>query len=120
MSQTPPQMKKLGKYLKSLREELGLNMHDVARQTKLTPSYISKLEKGDNFSSIGVGTLVAFSKAYEIPITAIIENAGFIKSRSKNGLPCLGSYLKIKYSLSPEQVRDILIAFDITEKKYKK
>lgn len=114
------QMKKLGKYLKTLREGLKLNMHDVARQTNLTPGYISKVEKGNNFSSIGVRALVSFSRVYEIPVTAILENAGFIKQSSKNGLPCLGSYLRIKYNLSPEQVRDIIIAFEIVEKRYKK
>ncbi len=113
-------MKRLGKYLRSLREELNLSMHQVARQTNLTAGYISKLEKGDIFSSIGVKALIAFSKVYEIPVTAILENAGFLKRRLKNGLPCLGSYLRIKYNLSPEQVRDIIIAFEIVEKKYKK
>lgn len=120
MSNIPPQMKRLGKYLKTLRVGLGLNMHEVARQSNLTASYISKLERGDTFSSIGVKNLIAFSEVYKIPPVVILEKTGFVKKWSKHALPCLGAYLKIRYDFSPEQVRDMNTAFELMEKKYKK
>lgn len=114
------QMKKLGQYLRTLRKELGFSMYEVARRSNLTPSYISKIEKGNNFSSITIKTLVNFSKVYDIPIISILEKAGFTKGGFKNGLPQLNAFLKIRYDFSPQQVRDMLTAFEIVEKKYKK
>lgn len=114
----PSKMKGLGKYLKTLREESGLSMRDVAKQTSLTPSYISKIETGDTFKSINVDSLIAFSKAYRIPITALLEEAGFLEK--EDDLPQLSTYLKIKYNLSPQAIRDIGIFKEFIENKYKK
>lgn len=114
----PSKMKSLGKYLKTLREELNLSMRDVAKQTELTPSYISKIETGNTFKSINVDSLIAFSKAYRIPMTALLEEAGFLSK--EDDLPNLSTYLKVKYNLSPQAIRDIEIFKEFIENKYKK
>jgi len=114
----PSKMKSLGKYLKTLREELNLSMRDVAKQTSLTPSYISKLETGNTFKSINVDSLIAFSKVYKIPITALLEEAGFLDK--EDDLPQLSTYLKMKYDLPPQAIRDIEIFKEFVENKYKK
>lgn len=116
---SPTKIQRLGKYLKRLREELGLSMHAVARKADLTPSYISKIEAGTILKSISVGALINFSSAYNIPVTAILEEAGFLK-KSNDGLPDFTTYLKIKYKLSYQAIRDLEIAKEIIEKKYKK
>jgi len=114
----PTKMKNLGKYLKTLREELGLSMYDVARKTDLTPSYISKIEAGNTYKSINVDSLIAFSRVYRIPITALLEKAGFLEK--EDDLPQLSTYLKIKYNLPPQAIRDIEIFKEFIENKYKK
>jgi len=114
----PSKMKSLGKYFKTLREELGLSMRDVAKQTNLTPSYISKIETGNTFKSINVDSLIAFSKVYKIPITALLEEAGFLEK--EDDLPQLSTYLKMKYNLSPQAIRDIEIFKEFIENYYKK
>lgn len=113
----PPGIQKLGKYLKQLREELGLSMHAVARKVNLTPSYISKIESGTILKSISVRALINFSQAYSIPITAILEEAGFLE-KSDDDLPGFATYLKIKYKLPYQAIRDLEIAKEIFEKKY--
>lgn len=115
----PSKMKELGRYLKKLRDELGLSMHEVARRSSLTPGYISKIESGNALKSITVQSLVAFSKAYEIPAIAILEEAGFLR-KSNGDLPNFATYLKMKYKLSYQAIRDMEIAKEIVEKKYKK
>lgn len=115
----PSKMQKLGRYLKNLREELGLSMRGVAKKGNLTPGYISKIEAGNVFKSINADALVNFSRAYEIPVIAILEEAGFLE-KSKDDLPNLAAYLKIKYKLPYRAVRDMEIAKEIIEKKYKK
>lgn len=115
---TPAKIRLLGRYLKQLREELGLSMHDVAKKTDLTPGYISKIEAGDIFKSINVDSLIAFSKAYGIPITALLEEAGFLDK--EDDLPQLSTYLKTKYKLSPQVIRDIEIFKEFIEGYHKK
>ena len=115
----PSKMQKLGRYLKNLREELGLSMHEVARRSSLTPSYISKIETGNVFKSINTDSLVNFSNAYEIPVIAILEEAGFLE-KSKDDLPGFATYLKLKYRFPHQAIRDMEIAREIMLKKYKK
>jgi cytoskeletal protein RodZ len=55
-------MQALGQYLKRVRTDLGISMHEVARRTTLTPSYISKMESGNTFRTISAHGLVEFSK----------------------------------------------------------
>lgn len=111
-------MRSLGRYLKNLREELELSIHNVAREANLTPGYISKIETGNTYKSINVDSLIAFSKAYKIPITALLEEAGFLDK--EDDLPQLSTYLKMKYDLPPQAIRDIEIFKEFVENKYKK
>ena len=69
---------KLGKYLKQLREELSLSIRKVAAKCKLSPSYLSKVEAGDTFKTIGIETLVCLSKFYNIPVAHLLKESGFI------------------------------------------
>ena len=116
---SPARIHRLGKYLKQLREELGLSMHAVARKSDLTPSYISKIEAGTALKSISVEALINFSGTYNIPVTAILEEAGFLE-KSNDGLPDFITYLKIKYKLPHQAIRDLEIAKEIIEIKYNK
>lgn len=110
---------KLGKYLKQLREELGLSIRKVAAKCKLSPSYLSKIEAGDTFKSMGIDTLVGLSKFYNIPIAHLLKEAGFIEDESDELLD-LGNYLRKKYQLSPQAIRDLVMAKEIVDKKYPK
>lgn len=108
---------KLGKYLKQLRKEQSLSIRQVARQCKIAPSYLSKIEAGDTFKTIGIETLVKFSKFYGIPVSSILKEAGFINSYESD-LPELAQYLRAKYQLSPQAIRDMEMAKEIVDKKY--
>ena len=110
---------KLGKYFKLLRGEQALSIRRVARECGFAPSYLSKIEAGDTFKTIGVGTLVKLSKFYGIPVSAILKEAGFIDSYD-NDLPELPQYLRAKYQLSPQAIRDMEMAKEIVDKKYQK
>lgn len=115
----PYEMKELGDYLKKLREELGMSIRQAAIAAKLTPSYLSKIEAGDAFKSIGIGKLVQLSKTYGIPISTILQEAGFLENND-DGLPEFAQYLRSKYLLPPQAIRDMEMAKEIVEKKYKR
>lgn len=118
MKTKPREMKMLGDYLKRLRMDLGLSMHEVSRRTNLTPSYISKIENGSSFQTISAHGLVEFAKAYSLPPQTILERSGFIDER-EDELPGLGSYLRIKYKVPHQAAQEMEIAWDIIKKKYK-
>lgn len=74
------EIKKLGEYLKQLREEQDLSIRRVAKHCDIAPSYLAKIEAGDTYKTIGVETLVKVSKFYGIPASAMLKEAGFINS----------------------------------------
>jgi len=109
---------KLGKYLKQLREEQGLSIRSVAKSCNIAPSHLAKIEAGDTFKTIGIETLIKLSKFYGIPVSAMLKEAGFIESYESD-LPELAQYLRAKYQLSPQAIRDMEMAKEIVDKKYK-
>ena len=111
------EMKKLGTYLKTLREEAGFSIREAAQKSEVAPSYLSKIEAGDTFSTITVQTLIKLSKTYDIPPIAILKEAGLIGS-DEYDLPDFPQYLRAKYHLSPQAIRDMEMAKEIVEKKY--
>jgi transcriptional regulator with XRE-family HTH domain len=108
---------KLGQYLKQLRKEQEFSVRHVARECKIAPSYLAKIEAGDTFKTIGVETLVKLSKFYGIPASAMLKEAGFIDSH-EDDFPELAQYLRAKYQLSPSAIRDMEMAKEIVDKKY--
>ena len=109
---------KLGKYLRELRQEQELSIRSVAKSCGLAPSHLAKIEAGDTFKTIGIETLVKLSKFYGIPVSSMLKEAGFIDSY-ENDLPELPQYLRAKYQLSPQAIRDMEMAKEIVDRKYK-
>ena len=110
---------KLGKYFKQLRQEQELSIRSVAKSCGLAPSHLAKIEIGDTFKTIGIETLVKLSKFYGIPVSSMLKEAGFIDSHESD-LPELAQYLRAKYQLSPQAIRDMTMAKEIVDKKYPK
>lgn len=108
---------KLGKYLKELRQEQGLSIRSVAKSCGVAPSYLANIEAGETYKTIGVETLVKLSKFYGIPASAMLKEAGFINSHD-DGLPELAQYLRAKYQLSPQAIRDLEMAKELVDRKY--
>ena len=102
----PSEMKKLGAYLKQLRNEAGLSIREVGRKSELALSYLFKIEKGDTFSTINIHTLLKLSKFYNLPIEALLKEAGLL-NKDEYDLPELPSSLRAKYRLSPQAISDM-------------
>lgn len=108
---------KLGKYFKQLRQEQGLSIRSVAKSCGLAPSYLAKIEIGDTFKTIGIENFVKLSKFYGIPVSSMLKEAGFIDSHESD-LPELAPYLRAKYQLPYQAIRDMEMAKEIVDKKY--
>ena len=116
-TKVPKEMRDLGDYLRRVRTDLGLSMHEVARRTTLTPSYISKMEAGNTFQTISAHGLVEFSKCYNIPPSLILEKSGLVPV-SEDDLPGLAPYLRLKYKAAQQATADMQIAWEVIKKKY--
>jgi len=114
----PCEIMRLGKYLRELRKEQGLSIRNVAKNCGMSPSHLAKIEIGNTSKTIGVGTLVKFSKFYGIPVSAILKETGFIDSYESD-LPELAPYLRAKFQFCPQAIRDMEMAKEIVDKKYK-
>lgn len=110
------EMKKLGTYLKTLREEAGFSIREAAQKSEVAPSYLSKIETGI-FSTISIQNLIKISKTYNIPPISVLKEAGLIGS-DEYDLPGFPQYLRAKYHLSPQAIRDMEFAKEIVDKKY--
>ena len=108
----------LGNYLKRLREDLGLSLREAAREASISPAHLCKIEQGTVFKSIGIEVLVRLAERYKIPISGVLEEAGIIKG-SGSDLPEFAHYLRYKYNLSPQAIRDLETAKEVVTKKYK-
>ncbi len=85
----------------------------------MAPSHLAKIETGNTFKTISIETLVRLSKFYGIPVSSILKEATFIGSYESD-LPELAQYLRAKYQLSPQAIRDMVMAKEIVDKKYSK
>ncbi len=109
-------MQLLGQHLRSLRNDMGLSIHEVARRTGLSPSFISKIET-NAFQSITVHALLSLTETYRVPPQVVLEQAGLLEA-SADGLPDLTLYLKAKYHAPHQATQDMDLAWEIVKKKY--
>lgn len=109
-------MTALGGYLKILRQDLGFSMHEVARRSSLTPSYVSKIEAGNVFKTISAHALMEFSRIYNVPVQIMLEKMNLIEREDE--LPGLASYLRLKHNAPLKAVQEMEIAWDIIKEKY--
>jgi len=57
-------MKEVGEYLKQVREQLGLTIYDVEKETKILSRYITMMENGDYEGLPGHAYAIGFLRSY--------------------------------------------------------
>ncbi|MFZ2969736.1 MAG: hypothetical protein WA063_01160 [Minisyncoccia bacterium] len=76
-----------------------------------------KIENGKFFKTIGICTLLKLSELFGIPVSSLLEEAGFIE-KQEGLLPEFSQYLRAKYKLSPQVIHDLEMAKELIENKY--
>ncbi len=110
---------KLGIFLKELRMGLGLSMREAAKRSHITPPHIAKIENGIGIKSIGVVVLINLAETYQVPVSTILKEAGFLaNAEEEDGFPDFAVFLRKKYRLNPQAIRDMEMAKEIVDKKY--
>lgn len=113
----PYEMRRLGTYLERLREEAGFSLRNVTEKCGISASYLHKIERGDSFATLNIHTLIKLSQFYNISVATLLTEAGLIDHR-EHELPDLAQYLREKYGLSPQAIRDMEMAKEIVDRKY--
>ncbi len=63
---------RLGRVLRTLREEKGLTQMDLAEKVKVGQSYIAMLESGDKVNP-SLDVLKRLAKSLRVPVTELLE-----------------------------------------------
>jgi len=64
----------LGSRLKEIRVKTGLSLREIARQLKVSPSFVSQIENGKSQPS--VSTLYEMAKLLSVPVDVLFQNSG--------------------------------------------
>ena len=105
---------RLAAALQRRRESLGLTPYAVAKQAGIARSTYVRLETG-HISDPRTENLQAIADALDMPATDLYALAGRLPGRE---LPTLRPYLRTKYSLTDEAVRDIEATFQGIADRY--
>ncbi len=71
-------VKALGRYLRELREERGLGIRQVERETRIPNAYLSLLETGSKAHLPPPEYLGKLAKLYEVSVETLLERAGYL------------------------------------------
>jgi transcriptional regulator with XRE-family HTH domain len=94
---------RLGKLLKSRREVLGLSAREVAQRADVDKATITRLELGQ-ISHPRSENIKAIAQVLRVPVSDLFAVAGWMP---KGELPTLRPYLRSKYNLTNEEMKEI-------------
>jgi len=101
-------------YIKARREELGLSLRECAEISGLHFSYWAKIEAG-NYVAPTPKYLKVIAKTLQVPIEDLY---GFFGYDVPERLPSFSPYLRSKYDLPPEVIRDLERYFELLRNHY--
>jgi transcriptional regulator with XRE-family HTH domain len=106
---------KLGAHLQQQRSERNLSMRALAAQAHVDWSYIGRLERGQ-IASPDARRLWQIARALGVEVADLYLEAGFGDAQ---GLPGLRPYLRAKYHLPDDAVRQLEEHFVLINEKYR-
>jgi transcriptional regulator with XRE-family HTH domain len=111
---------RLGARLSALRGERGWTLEEVAKRSKLSPPYISRLEAGERQPSLAA--LISLAQSFEVPIAALFEGAktgsSIAVTRAGDGTPHVSNgamYTPLTGKRTPTHLNAVLL--DIPSKR---
>jgi transcriptional regulator with XRE-family HTH domain len=108
------QAERLGAYVQRLRLERKLPMRVLAARADVDFSYVSRIERG-LVASPTARQLYKIARALDIEVADLYSEAGFV---DPHGLPGFVPYLRTKYRLPDEAIRQLEAHFDLINEKY--
>lgn len=109
-------MKELATYLKTLRPGGKPSLREIERRCNLTAAFLSKLEMG-HYQSFRIETLQEIARGYGVPVEKLLALVGVAEEKH---LPDLDTFLRTKYGLTEQGVREVEGFIDFAVQKYAK
>ena len=105
---------KLGSYVQQLRLQRALSLRGLAARAKVDFSWLSRLERG-RIASPDARYLWRIARALEVEVADLYLEAGY---GDAHGLPGFAPYLRAKYHLPDEAIRQLQEHFALINEKY--
>jgi transcriptional regulator with XRE-family HTH domain len=102
MRMDQPQARKLGKLLRTKRDELGLTTRQVSEAISMSQTTVVRLEQGQ-YLNPDHDKLRALAEALDLNVADVLTMAGY---PIPTELPSVGPYLRTKYRNLPAEAVD--------------
>lgn|SRR5262249_8854617 len=102
----------LGDHVRSLREAKGLSIRGLAATAGVDFSWLSRLERG-LIASPDPRSLYRLARVLDIEVADLYQAAGY-----GEGLPGFGPYLRAKYDLPDDAVKQLEAHFELINERY--
>jgi transcriptional regulator with XRE-family HTH domain len=112
--QALPEAANLGQFLRQRREQMGLSLRQLSERVGVHFSYLGRLEQGD-YEEPKVRVLQRLAYVLEIDPADLAAYTGYTLPET---LPNFTPYLRAKYDLSDDALRDLSDYFDFITTKY--
>ena len=107
--------KKLGDYIRRLRRSADLPLRSVATTAEVDFAWLSRLERG-HYQSPDPWSLYRLARALHVEVADLYRAAGYADGR---GLPGFAPYLRAKYDMPEEAIRQLEAHFQLLNEKYR-
>ncbi|OKH20251.1 hypothetical protein NIES593_19270 [Hydrococcus rivularis NIES-593] len=97
-TQLKPELTKLGRRLRALRNERGWTLEELARRTGISEAYLSRLESGDRQPSLAV--LLNLAQTYGLTLPLLFEPA--LEAASQEHKATAGVIIRAKDAATKE------------------
>lgn len=118
MAQPIMSLRTLGSYLRGLRRDNRPSLREVAQRTGLDENFLSKLERGQ-YETVRLDTLRQIAKGYGVPLEKLLAVAGYV-NWEEPALPDLEVYLRTKYGLTEQGIREVEGFVEYVQEKHGK
>lgn len=105
---TEVQARELGRLVKRARRKRGLTLRELDELTGVSYTWLGRLERG-RMPTPAPSKLTTVAQALGIPPERIDR---FTRGKLVNELPEIRTYLRAKYRLTPEEIRQVEDLFD--------
>ena len=107
---------KIGKYVQYQRKKRKISINQFANRIGVTPSFLSRLEKGE-YDSIKLSMVEKMAYGLKMSLIDLLKKIGINSDKSK--LPEIDFYLREKYQFPKEAIDDVKLMIELVKKKYK-
>ena len=99
-------MRNINILIKDQRNKLGLTMEDVAKKSKLSQGFVSKLESGSyEPTNLSLDTIIRLSHALNLKVKDFLDTLQILEQDSS---PALNVYLRKKYEIKDKNDVEII------------